>query len=277
MNNFQFNFAAKRTAPSAETGRAFVLRVMPDMFAREWLNVGVCVVDKNGCRIVREIVAPGRLKCLYEPIGAKLILKMVRHAAEQIRGGGTISNPQLELIDVGAIYNVPVQDAIGSLFHDLVTVAAITKDEHAALQEQPTDTRTEDDWIKEIYAVLSLRHPFDIDKFIPAEKSFRVMTNRGHFDVPVHVASVKAMGRICVANESPRTVERKLSGALLEMERLAEQTGKKVALFIGRNDDSKLDEKIDYIYNRKAAAVHLEVETSPEHLAENLEEWLVAA
>ena len=278
MSEFDFLHDSLPVGGGAETARAFVIRAMPDLFARETLNVGVCVVALSGERIARSITQTGRLSCLYDEIGARLVVEMAGRAAERFKKGLPSENPQISFVEIGPIYNISPQEAIGSLFHDLVTVATMTRKEHDARTADQADVLAEEDWVAQVQGVLRLRHPLDADQIIPSNPSIRIASDKGDFDVPVHVTGLNRFGRIVAASQSPQTVQKKLIFALADMERLAEEKGARVALFIGRsNQDIKTDVMVDYVYQRKTRAVVIEAEYTPEALAGNIDGWLKAA
>ena len=278
MSEFDFLRGASLSSSGAETAHAFVIRATPDLFARETLNVGVCVLTAAGERLARCISTPGRLNCLYDESGAKLIVEMANSSARRFKLGQSSDTEQVQFVDIGPVYNISPQQAVDALFHDLVTVATITKKEHDAKSAENEDALAEGDWVKQVHGLLRLRHPLDAERIIPKEQSVRIASTRGEFDVPVHVVGRNRFGRIVVASQTPKTVQKNLIFALADMERLAEEKNASVALFVGRsNADARTDDMVDYVYQRKTKAVRLEAEYTPEALTDHVEAWLSAA
>ena len=104
------------------SGRALVIRAVPDLFTGEVVNVGACVVLPNGRRYAKVIDAPGRLECLYGDAAHEIVLlaKQARHCAVN-----NLPSPALNIIfdQSEPYYNLSPEQAVDSFFTEWVTVA----------------------------------------------------------------------------------------------------------------------------------------------------------
>ena len=179
----------KPTDAGDSTCRAFVIRVIPDLFAREVLNVGVCTIDPRGNRHVRVISKPGRLACLYGDDGAQLVVELARAGGVAASSGTSPASRQIEFSDLSPMFNVSPQEAAEILFNDLVTVATTAE---GADERVETITRiAQDELVRLVHDELRIRMPLNAERFIPEKANIELLSEGRIYSVPVHISDQK--------------------------------------------------------------------------------------
>ncbi len=263
-----------------QTGMAFNIRVIPDLFTGEQLNIGVAVIAADGRRLVRVIHEPGRLSYLYGEDNAKTIVFLAGLAASAFEQGQPSPSPNLIFEEPTPFFNLDAETALSEFFRDQVTVAIPLREE----KQKPTHIKTEA-LRAQVYQLLRQKSPnLEQDHLIPSQPITQVETARGLRKVRVPLTPKNGAGGIESADYSPQTIKTHLLDALLDLEFAAKAKGlKKLGLFIARPGSASpaallaIDNAIDYVVWRAPENCRISMENSAERLTEEIIDWAQAA
>jgi hypothetical protein len=267
----------KKPEEAGPGGRAFNIRVIPDLFTGEMLNVGVVVIDAAGDRLVRVIEEPGRLECLYGKAADNIVF-LAKMAADAALAGQAPPSPNLVFAEPTPFWNMKAQAALESLFNDQVTVAIPLRQDDEPIEAPNTEALRARvyDFIRQKGA------PMVVDRLIPQSPMAVVNTSRGPKSVRIPLQAETAIGGLESAGYSPQTVRIHLLDALIDLEFAADAWQvHRTGLFIARpalpkKHEAKLrqiDNAIDYVVSRAPRTCRVEVEDDPEVLAEEILDW----
>lgn len=270
------DFAALQSSPQATleaAGHIFVIRCEPDPFTGERINVGVCVVDAAGNRLVKVIQEPGRLECLYGDSGGAVVVSMAQAAAACAGAGKGSPSSQILFDPPTPFFNSDPKAMLESTFADQVTVALPKKTSNARKTvDDEAALKLVSDHIKNMKGLQA-----DVLANTP---QVLVNTDRGPRAVTVPLQPPQGVGTIRSADYSPQSLKTHLMDSLLDLECAARYRKKKhLGIFILRpsNEPEKTakitDEIIDSVAFRAPRDLYLEVQFDSKALAECVTEW----
>lgn len=270
-------YASKpRDAEATPSGYVFNIRVVPDLFTGELLNVGVCVVGPGGRRLVRVIDRVGRLECLYGP-DAKNVVVMASIAAEAAAAGAEHAGPTIQFSTAVPFFGVSPEQMLEEAFADRVTVAIPTK---PADDVRPVVTT--EDVVSNVYDYIRSRGRALVhDAIIPQALYAHVEVDGRTRAVRVPLQARTAIGGLESADYSPHTLKVHLMDSLLDLGFAAQARDiPRLAMFILRpskkqseRELAQIDDSIDGVLFRAPRPCSLEIGASIDELGEKILEW----
>ena len=257
-------------------GMTFNIRVIPDLFTGEMLNVGVAVITNNGKRMVRVINEPGRLVALYGEDSAKTIVFLAKLAEQAVERSAAAPSPNLLFSDPQPFFNMEAEAALSQFFRDQVTVAIPMR-----LDVKRTEPLKTEKLRAQVYQLLRGKSRFmESDGIIPQSPQAVIQTDKGTRSVGIPLQPINGAGGLESADYSGQTVRLHLMDALLDIEYAAESRKlTKLGLFIARptgmapNKQIEIDNAIDSVTWRAPQNCRVEVESDIEKLAEQILDW----
>lgn len=265
----------RKPAEQPPAGYATIIRVVPDLFTGEMLNVGIAITANNGRRYVKVIQSPGRLECFYGEAADNLV-ELAQHAAEAFLAGEAPPSPNLAGTEPQPFFNLAPEDALNQFFRDQVTAAIplrIPQEQHEPLKTEAMRT--------EVYKIIRLRSEhMQQDRIIPQSPQAIINTAKGPRTVHIPLQPENGAGGLESADYSAQSVRLHLMDALLNIECAAEAKNlKKLGLFIARphrlpeKKAREIDNAIDYVVWRAPRNCRVEVETDLEKLSDEIMDW----
>lgn len=263
-----------------QMGMSSNIRIVPDLFTGELLNIGIGIITADGRRVVRVIKEAGRLVCLYGEENAKSIVMLAQLAASAFEAGQSSPSPNIIFDEPQPFFNMDAESALNQFFRDQVTVAIPQRIE----QQKHTPVKTEALRAK-VYALLKIKSPhLERDSVIPQSPLTTVQTARGTRTVRIPLQPANGAGGLESADYSPQSVKTHLMDTLLDLEFAAQARGlKKLGLFIARpsglpSEKAKaIDNAIDYVVWRAPSNCRVSMETNVDRLVEEIIDWTEAA
>lgn len=271
-------FGGTPPAPSLgePMGHAFVVQVEPDLVCGERINVGVCVVARNGEKLVRFVTDYGRLDCLYGSEASELIETLVDFARVSLLSGDRLVSRSILTGPPQPFFNIAPAIYVDQLFARLVP-AGLPRKEGA---EQDKNRDTDALW-RQVGDAIKLRAPNMAERILSSSPYTSVDTPRGPRQVCVPLTPVGAAGALESADFSISTTKLKLMRAVLDVETAAAAKRlPKLGLFIARpararkdSDLKAIDGAIDFVACRVPSNCRVEVESDVGLLATHILDW----
>lgn len=273
-------FANRHNAEFLQTGIAFNIRCVPDVFTGEVFNVGVCVVGADGSRHGKVVDDPSRLTCLYGESASNGILVLAEIALCDALEGNPSRSPNIIFDEPSPIYNVSPLEAVDHLFMSQVTAAIPMRTKTSdRLLQIPTNKV-----ILSVHNQMKLVDSEAANEIIPSQIQTVVRTRKGTKAVQIALTPKDGGGVIQSATFIPKTLRNHLLNSWLDLELAAEvKELSRLGIFIlrpGNWPEHKLkenDEAIDSVIDRVPTRVRVEVEDSIEKLSECILGWAKAA
>lgn len=252
-------------------GQVFVIRCEPDPFTGERINVGVCVQEASGKRLVRCIEEPGRLECLYGA-GAAAVLNLAKFAAACAAEGLPPPSPQIIFDTPLPYYHAKAEEILRLTFQEQVTVA---------LPQRAGTARNQIDDSAALSLVLG-----EVRKLVPMWGEViantpvtLINTPQGPRPVTVPLQPRNGVGTVRSGDYTPTSLKAHLMDSVLDLQcaALYRQRGHQ-ALFLLRPPQeppklaSQRDDAIDNVMYR-ANALRLFQSHSSEELAADIAAW----
>jgi hypothetical protein len=257
-------------------GHAFVVQVEPDLIAGERINVGVCVVARNGERFAKFVSDFARLECLYGTEATELIECLVDFARVSVLSGDRLASQSVVCGVPQPFFNISPAVYAEQLFARVVPAGLPKKD--GAITEKNRDT---DVLWRQVGDAIKLRAPERAEQILSSSPYTNVHTPRGVRQVCVPLTPVGAAGALESADFSVNVTRLKLMRAVLDVETAfaAKQLGR-MGLFIARpararkeSDLRAIDNAIDFVACRVPSSCRVEVESDVGRLADHILEW----
>lgn len=262
---------ANNAAAAAAAGQVFVIRCEPDAFTGERINIGVCVIDAHGRRLVRCIDEAGRLECLYGP-ASTAVLSMAKMAAACAAQGLASPSSQIIFDAPQPFYNANADEILRHTFHEQVTVARPQRQTHERAQI--------DDAAAMALVLGALNKRLAVPGEVVANTPVTlIQTPGGPKPVAIHLQPRNGVGAVRSADYSPASLKTHLMDSVLDLQCAALYRGKRhQALFLLRPPHEaeraakQRDDVIDNIMFR-AGAVQLHQSNDSEELATEIAQW----
>lgn len=259
---------------SAEAGKVFPIRVVPDLFTGETVNVGVCVIAADGRRLVRVIDRPGRLECLYGAAAHEVVF-LAKQAAHCAKHGLASPSPNVHFDAPRPFYNFAAEAALDAYFTDLVTVAI--PDRRPSEIEHLTTERAR----QQVTELLQrIRRNVVLDNLLPESPNILINVQDRARLVNVPLQPPGGAGTIESADYGPETIRFHLLERLTDLAAV-HQAGRAdhLALFIVRPERrltekqlNAVDNAIDKVLWKAPRGMRVEVE-NVERTAELVLDW----
>lgn len=277
MNSFIDALANGQLNEVEPRGMAFTMRVVPDLFTGEIINIGVTVISPDGVRLVRVLETTNRLKCFYGDEGARHILSLAEVARASALAGAPSPSPNVQFDAPTPFFHISAEQALASLFDDQVSAARLAPSE----ESEAAATLGSDKLRAQIYNFLKLKAPSSADSIIPQSPMTMIQTRRGPRGIRVPLQPIGAVGGLESADYAAATVKLHLMNAALDLECAAETLGRpKLGFFVARPigqraeiEESRIDSAIDYVVARLPARCQVEIESNVETLADRIIAW----
>jgi len=260
---------------ASESGRIFTIRIVPDLFTGETLNIGVCVVDHAGKRMVKMVDEPGRLECFYGLDGAENIIFAAKLAAQAALAGQASPSPNIRFEEPQKFFNISPEEGLESFFRDRVTVAIPVRERREAPKGADTPAIR-----ARVYDLMRSKRGLRADEIIPQSVGTVIQTPKGPREVQVPLQARNAFGGLESAAYGVQTVRLHLMDALLDLEAAAAHRSiERLGMFVYRPDNLQeaallaIDNAIDNVMFRAPSNCNVEIEYSPETLAEKILAW----
>ena len=272
-----FASLTSQTAPPLEpAGRVFVIQCEPDPFTGERINVGACVIDSHGRRLVKTITEPGRLDCLYGETGSAVVLSLAQVAGACAMQGLPSPSSQIIFGESVPFYNSEASAMVEATFADQVTVATPRRAE--------TDRQNLDDASALQSVVDSIKKSLGLDAgFLASTPQVIIKTSRGPRPVMIPLQPVDGAGVIRSAYYTPATLKSHLMDSVLDLDCVSRYRNKKrLGLFILRpaeatdKEAAATDAVIESVAFRSPSGLHLDVASEIDELARAVTQWALA-
>ncbi|MFM2060208.1 MAG: hypothetical protein RLY71_4593 [Pseudomonadota bacterium] len=276
--------ATKVPAVPAESGRAFVIQVEPDLAAGERINVGVAAVTADGRRLTRMLTDYGRVTCFYGAEVAELVETLADFGRAAALSGSMPPGPSIVFTTAQPFFGVTPEHYLEQLF-DRVVPAGRPKQGH---REHVVRRDTDALW-REVGNIIKLRIPDRAEEILASAPMTTVQAPNDPRPIQVCVPLTPpgGAGALESADFSSEVTKRKLMTALLDIQKAAEAKHlDRMGLFIARPrrarhqaDLQAIDNAIDFVACRVPSQCRVEVETDAERLADHIIDWsgLIAA
>jgi len=276
-------------------GQWFNIRLQPDLFAGEQLNVGVAFVDHGGTVHTRITDDLSRLQCLYDSrvdldeMG--FIVDMVSALYDRAHIDDIHAkpcSPQIILGEPAYAAGASIQAILTDFFEETVSLRASSGAD--AVRKPRFQSSSNEAVREELFAWMKLNHAELARRIIPASPHFKVRTslhnlNQEH-SVELHLrAPGKAAGCIVSANcKTPHTAELRILQAAINLNTaIRHLEGERCGLFILRPDKSsglpshilaRFDDLIDEsVWKLRDAGVFVGVESEIPRLGQEVVTW----
>ncbi|MCX7175321.1 MAG: hypothetical protein NT159_15645 [Proteobacteria bacterium] len=266
----------KHPLEQAPAGYFSRIRVIPDLFSDEVLNVGIGIIGADGRRHVRVISTPGRLECLYGDAADNLV-ELAQLGARAFLDDVAQPSPNIALGEPRPFYNMDPETALATFFRDQVTVAIAQRQS----AERPEPVKTEQLRAK-VYQLLRTKGEFmNVDGLIPHSPLTIVQTEKGPRTVRIPLQSISGAAGLESADYSGPIIRVHLLDTLLDIEYAADARGfKKLGLFIARpvrempeKKMAEIDNAIDHVVWRAPRHCRVEVERDLGLLTDKILDW----
>lgn len=217
-----------------QTGLAFNIRCIPDLFTGESFNVGACVIGKNGARTGRIIEDAGRLTCMFGEDAAKGIVFLAESALCDALEGKGPSSPNIIFDEPVPIYNIHPLEAVDNIFVSQVTAAIPMRTRHNERLPQIANNKV----IQKVHNQLKLMDSEVANEIIPNQIQTVVKTRKGTKAIQIPLTPAHAGGVIQSATFAPKTLKEHLLNSWLDLE-LAQEAKNlhRLGIFILRPND----------------------------------------
>lgn len=282
-NLFDSLFDTRAQNNMQQTGMSYVIRVIPNLFTGEVLNIGITVITTEGRRAVKVIDEPGRLTCLYGEQAAESLVFLAQIAKEAAESGAPSPSHNIIYSDPLPFFNMHPEDALNHFFKDQVTVAIPFPDEKRKTQEKKLRT---DDVRAKVYSLIKQKtSAFSGDSLI-AQSSFQAIPtpNGDTRNIIIPLLPKNGIGGLESADYTNQSLKLHLMDALLDIECVAKHKGfKKLGLFIAKPENvpayrtTEIENAIDYVMWRAPSECKVVQESNLDRLTEEILEWDAAA
>ena len=265
-----------RLSPPIPSGRAFVIRAIPDLFTGEMLNVGVCVVPPHGPRLVKVIEAPGRLECLYGDAAQEIVL-LAKHAAYCAMQNLAAPAKNIIFEPSEPYYNLLPEHALNGFFGDWVTVAR-----PKPIVPNAIISFTTEDARREVLNVIQRLRPISaISPLVPENPNLLIKVDERSRLVSVPLQPNFGAGTIESADYGAETIRFHLLDRITDLAAVhSAGFATHLAMFIVRPQRTlsetklkQIDNAIDKVLWKAPRGMRIEVESSVDRTAELAIEW----
>lgn len=276
-------------------GQWFSIRLQPDLFAGEQLNVGVGFVDQHGMVHSQFTDDLSRLHCLYDDrVDLEEIGFLVDMAASQYDRAQFTQvadkkfSPQIVLGELSYASGPSIQSILGDFFNETVSLIAHTDE---AKRRKPRFSSSSNEVVRdEVFSWIRTHHQPVAQQIIPANPNFRIRTHdeaSSHehvVELPLRAPGRAAGSIVSAFCKTPQTAElRILQAAITLNTAIRHLEGERCGLFILRPGDesglprstlSRFDDLIDEsVWKLRDAGVFVGVETSIPDLGREIVDW----
>lgn len=269
----------KETSTPMIKGEWFNIRICPDLYTQELINIGVGLVSQDGDVHAKLVDQPGRLECLYDKAGIENIMFLVEVIKDSIHEEGlTPPSPHIIYSEKKYTTGTSVDEILDYIFKQTVTVAAPGR-------ELPNEENayTDTDVRKSVIEYIKAHAGINAEKIIPTRPYIIIGegNNKHRLDIPIQGNGL--LGNILSANYSPNSLKMHLLEANMNLEVAAkEHKSDRLGVFIFHPkrvvNNKKILNNIDHViedtyWKWQRLNVHMDVEDSIEILGKRMMNW----